>query len=100
MTCNFYELVSVQLFLAWAQCILIKVSCHMSCHTCKSSELYATYLHLSVSILVGMTTSLTLPPQFLELWLAALNGLNLWLPLTLVLLQRWLEKVFISCIMG
>jgi len=26
MTCNFYELVSVQLCLAWAQCILIKVS--------------------------------------------------------------------------
>lgn len=44
------------------------------------------YLHLSVSIFVGMTTALTLPAEFLELGLAALDRLRFRPPLTLVFL--------------
>ncbi len=54
----------------------------------------SVHLHLSVSIFVRMATSLALPPQLLQLWLTALDGLHLRLPLALVLLQRRLDKGF------
>lgn len=45
-----------------------------------------TYLHLSVSIFVRVTTSLALPAEFLQLGLAALDRLRFRPPLTLILL--------------
>lgn len=53
--------------------------------------MHCMYLHLSVSIFVWMSASLALPAKFLQLRLAALDGLRLRLPLTLVLLQCRLE---------
>ena len=45
-----------------------------------------TDLHLSVAIFVWMTTALALPAEFLQLGLAALDGLRFRPPLTLILL--------------
>lgn len=56
-----------------------------------------TYLHLSVSIFVRVTTALALPAKFLQLGLAALDGLRFRPPLTLILLQGGLigkQKIY------
>lgn len=50
------------------------------------------YLHLSVSIFVGVSAALALPPQFLELGLAAFDGLRFGPALTLVLFQSSLKE--------
>lgn len=48
--------------------------------------LAAANLHLSVSVFVGVAAALALPAQLLQLGLAALDGLRLRPPFTLVLL--------------
>lgn len=50
-----------------------------------------TRLHLSVSVFVGVTAALALPPELLQLGLAALDGLRFGPPLALVLLQGGLR---------
>ncbi len=45
-----------------------------------------TYLHLPVSIFVGVATALALPAEFLQLGLAALDRLRFGPSLTLILL--------------
>lgn len=50
-----------------------------------------TCLHLSVSVFVGVTAALALPSEFLQLGLAALDGLGFRPALALVLLQGGLR---------
>lgn len=73
-----YMLHTFYFLLVWMICFV--VSPHHPCG----------YLHLSVSVFVGVTTALTLPAELLELGLAALDRLRFRPPLALILLQSGL----------
>lgn len=63
---------------------------------------HLTCLHLSVSVFVGVTAALALPSEFLQLGLAALDGLGFRPSLALVLLQGGLRanKVFVLMLLA